>query len=460
MIDDSENTSNPLSWQTPISSLIRDDFVVPDVYATAHLTIEDALSHRTGMPRHDDSWAGNNLTVREVVRNLRHLPLTEEIRTKFQYCNMMYVTISHVIETLTGTWLGNFFSERLWKPLNMTHTFFSLQQAKAAAGSGAVELATPYTWNNATKEFVEVPWLDSPQLSGAGAIISTVLDYAKWLRFLMDKAPPLSVSGHEALRTPRIFAEMVDSPSFTGTQNYGLGWQLANFHGEPFISHEGTLPGFGTLVGCLPRKGYGIAMMGNVAGRSNMVTQILAFRLLADRLGIPERERFSRADALEDLLQKEADKTQHPRKDLFPNAPSGSDIIPLTLPLEAYTGLYSNPGYHNITISLASKSSDSSPSGFMQSTLGLSTNQARNSLRSSLDRTWSMVLEFEHVSGEFFIIRGYWDLGLQHIDYSDPLSIRTLKAEFRIGENGKVSEFGALLEPAMGEEKIWFRKLE
>ncbi|KAL8827756.1 MAG: hypothetical protein Q9191_002995 [Dirinaria sp. TL-2023a] len=459
LVDDTRNNSNPLSWQTPISSLIRDDFVIPDVYATAHLTIEDALSHRTGMPRHNDNWFGNNFTVREVVRNLRHLPLTEEIRTKFQYCNMMYVTISHVIETLTGSWLGNVFAERIWKPLNMTHTFFLLQHAKEAARSGAVKLATPYKWNNVTQEFIELPWLDSPQVSGAGAIISTVVDYAKWLRFNMDKAPPLSELGHEALRTPRIFARMMDDPSYTGTQNYGLGWHLANFHGEPLISHFGNLPGFGTFIGYLPDKRYGIAMMGNSDG-SVFATQILASRLLADRLDIPEKERFPRAGVFENFLQKEADKRRHPRKDLFPTAPNGSDIIPLSLPLEAYTGLYSNPGYHNITIGIASRSSDSPLGSFTQSILGVSNNRASKYLKSSLSHTWSTILEFEHVSGEFFIIRGYWDVGLKHIDYSDPFSINTYKAEFRIGENGKVSELGVLLEPSMGEEKIWFRKLE
>lgn len=460
LIDDSRNTSDPLSWQTPISSLIRDDFVVPDVYATAHLTIEDALSHRTGMPRHDGSWIGNSQTVREVVRNLRNLPLTEELRTKFQYCNLMYVTMSHVVETLTGSWLGKFFSDRIWKPLNMTHTFFSLRQAKAAAESGAVELATPYMWNNVTKEFMELPWLDSPQVSGAGAIISNVLDYAKWLRFLMDKAPPLSESGHEALRTPRIFAKMTNSSSFTGTQNYGLGWYLANFHGEPFITHDGSLPGFGTFIGYLPHKRYGIAMMSNTGGTSNFVTPILAFGLLADRLGVPEKERFPIEGDLESLLREAADKTRHPRKDLFPNAPKESDIIPLSLPLEAYTGVYSNPGYYNLTIGLANESSYTSPGASAQLALGISTNKARKSLKSSVDRTWSKVLDFEHVSGEFFIIRVSWDVGLPHIDYNDPLSIQTCKAEFRIGEDGKVSELGALLEPSMGEKKIWFRKLE
>ena len=372
---------------------------------------------------------------------------------------MMYVTISHVIETLTGSWLGDVFSERIWKPLNMTRTFFSLEQAKAAVDSGAAELATPYMWNNVTEEFVKLPYLDLPEASGAGGIISTVLDYAKWLRFLIDKAPPLSKAGHEALRTSRVPLEM-NIPSFTGAQNYGLGWFLVNFHGEPLIFHEGSLPGFGTFVGYLPRKRYGGDLMGNSGVRSNIVAQILVFRLLADRLGVPERERFPGGSAIEDLFRKEVTKIRHPRKELFPRAPSRSESIPLSLPIEAYTGIYSNPGYENVSIGLASKPSSSFPEALRQSTLGTSSSGATKYLKSATYSKWSSVLEFEHVSGNFFIIRAHFDLDVKEVDYSDPFYIQTFKAEFRIGEDGKVSELGALLEPAMGEEKIWFRKVE
>jgi len=47
----------PLDWTTPIAAILRDDFVLQDPWATTHITIEDALSHRTGMPRHDRAHA-------------------------------------------------------------------------------------------------------------------------------------------------------------------------------------------------------------------------------------------------------------------------------------------------------------------------------------------------------------------------------------------------------------------
>jgi CubicO group peptidase (beta-lactamase class C family) len=104
--------------------------------------------------------------------------------------------LSHVVETLTGKWLGDVLSERVWKPLGMTGTYSSLAQAKAAVDNGEAELARGYLWNNLKGEYSPVEWLDSLAVSGAGAMISNVLDYTKWLRFLIDKGDLLSKEEH------------------------------------------------------------------------------------------------------------------------------------------------------------------------------------------------------------------------------------------------------------------------
>jgi CubicO group peptidase (beta-lactamase class C family) len=120
LIDNSSEYSN-IQWSTPISELIRDDFVLENDYATTHTTIEDALSHRSGLPRHDFSY-GKKTTVKDTIRDLRYLPLTAEPRTTFQYCNIMFLVASHVVESLTGVWLGDFLKERIWEPLGMKST--------------------------------------------------------------------------------------------------------------------------------------------------------------------------------------------------------------------------------------------------------------------------------------------------------------------------------------------------
>lgn len=133
LVDDNANFSE-VQWDTPISKLIPEDFVLSDAYATSHITIEDSLSHRSGLPRHDFAYGGDykdeKASVRGVVRALRYLPLTAEPRTKFQYCNQMYVAASHVIETLTGRWLGDVLKEKIWVPLKMKSTVSLLAMAQ------------------------------------------------------------------------------------------------------------------------------------------------------------------------------------------------------------------------------------------------------------------------------------------------------------------------------------------
>ncbi|KAL8801745.1 MAG: hypothetical protein Q9200_006842 [Gallowayella weberi] len=448
LMEDAVNTSNPLTWQTPISSLIREEFVLPDEYATAHVTLEDAASHRTGMPRHDASYGGSNFSLRDLVRNLRHLPMTAELRIRFQYCNMMYMTLSYIIETLTGSWLGDVLWDRIWKPLNMTRTYFSFDQAELAVENGAAQLTSGHVWNNQSLKYIPVAWMDIPLVSGAGHVISNVLDYAKWLQFLMDQAPPLSKAGHMTLRHPRIVLDDSPIPGFTGTSAYALGWDVQNYRGEPIISHEGGLPGFGAKIGYLPDRRYGIAMIGNTAATSNIVENILFNRLLDDYLDVPAKKRGDVATVIKNLLIKpRAEQLRDPIKALYPNAPTGKAAVPLSRPLSNYTGTYYNEGYRNITITLDPQTSEHKQQ------------QQHHHLRSIFNHTWPIVLDFQHVSGEYFVVIAQMFPPSGEIDPTDPLEVQPFKAEFHVGEDGQVADFGANFEAQTGGKKIWFRRL-
>lgn len=135
IVDDDENHPQ-VQWDTPVNQLIRDDFVLSDEWATNHITIEDMLSHRTGAGGHNLAYGGdykpNSVTVRDLVFSMRYLPLTAEPRTTYQYCNMMYFVASHVIEKITGEWLGNTLKKKIWDPLAMGKTYFCLKDASVS----------------------------------------------------------------------------------------------------------------------------------------------------------------------------------------------------------------------------------------------------------------------------------------------------------------------------------------
>ena len=293
------------------------------------------------MPRHDLAWEGSNTTVRDVVRNLRHLPMTAEPRTRFQYCNMMYITITHFIETYTGKWLGDILRKRIWEPLDMNSTFFSLSDAEAATHTSKASLARGYLWLNGTREYHGVSYIDSAAMSGAGAIISNVLDYAKWLRSMMKRAAPLSPAAHDALHFPRINIppSFLNHTGYRGVHGYALGWIISNYRGEVMIWHNGGLDGFATMMAYLPRKQWGFTMMANNVLGGTAAEQILTFELLDDLLETPESERLSWSAVIERELEQQMEVLKHPAKHLFPDAPPGDKAIPLSLPLSHYSGV-------------------------------------------------------------------------------------------------------------------------
>lgn len=226
-----------INWQTPIHSIIPEDFVLQDDYSTLHLTIEDAATHRTGFPRHDLAVQGGNQTVREVVRSMRYLPLTAPLRTTFQYSNLMYVMLGHVIDTVVGHWTGKFIADHIWTPLNMTSSFFSL--------ADTLESDKPFArgqyWHNDSQEYTEVPYIDETSMEGAGAVFSSVTDYAKWICMMINREPPISAAGHEALVTPHILEEKIG-----GTEDflfYGYGWEMQVYRGYKVVHHNGVEKG-------------------------------------------------------------------------------------------------------------------------------------------------------------------------------------------------------------------------
>lgn len=265
--------------------------MLQDEWATEHLTLDDAASHRTGMPRHDMSWTrlredGKHVSNQDVVRNLRNLPFTAPPRVVSQYCNLMYITLSHVVETVTGKWLKDVLKETIWEPLGMKSTYLDLQEAKDAGE----DLAQGYVWNETANEYKAV--VDTvQQSSGAGGIVSNVLDYAKWLKCLLHQTGPFSNITHEEIRKPRMI--YVSTPSSgNDVQLYGLGWARTVFHGQVVYTHSGGTQAFGTDVYWLPDLKYAVAIFGNTAGTSNAVETLVVRRLVEDKLKIPVDERL------------------------------------------------------------------------------------------------------------------------------------------------------------------------
>lgn len=114
LVDD--NDAYPyVQWDTTMSSLLPDDFVLSGSGYTEGVTVEDILSHRSGFPRHDFSYLGIRSdhpdTPRSVVRNLRNLEMAAPLRSKWLYSNVMYIVVSFLVEQISGLWFSDYLAK-------------------------------------------------------------------------------------------------------------------------------------------------------------------------------------------------------------------------------------------------------------------------------------------------------------------------------------------------------------
>jgi CubicO group peptidase (beta-lactamase class C family) len=230
------------------------------------ITVLDLLMHASGLsygPRSTDpavreAYARLGIGVNPralrpdaLVRGLAQVPLVHPPGQAWLYGSSTDL-LGVLVEAVAGERLGAFLQRRLFAPLGMAHTGFSIPVGEAQRVaqpfatdpiSGQSQL-DPDRWFEATFP----PVLDS---GGAGAI-STAADYARFAQWLLDR---LAGRGAPLLRTETVRAMMTDQlgprgiphqpgPGESALQSpgYGFGYGLAVKLGGP-AGEAANLPG-------------------------------------------------------------------------------------------------------------------------------------------------------------------------------------------------------------------------
>ncbi|KAL2809227.1 beta-lactamase/transpeptidase-like protein [Aspergillus granulosus] len=432
------NTHFPeIRWSTPLYTLLP-EFILSDSYATTRLTLTDILSHRSGLPRHDIILT-QELTLPEVVEKLKYLPMTADLRTEFQYCNLMYITAAHLIEKTTNQSLYEFLRENLWSPLNMTSTY--LDTAPALADQRPV--SEGYHFNPSTNTTIATNLAYSRGIRGAGNILTSVNEYAKWVAALLSHAPPISEAGYAALFNAHSIIMPQVNPPFSAPDLYGFGWILQSYKGVQIIQHGGAQPGFGANVVLIPALDTGFAILGNEMLGTGAASSVLAFEIIDDLLGLKEEERFD-WEGLADTQLSDLKSTNKTLSALYPDLPDTPDLLPHPLPLDAYVGRYTHPIYPALNITSNCPDRD----------------VLKNPKKWTGTRLCAYFDNYELVFGEatidlFHITGTYWTLvsSMEGID-------QAMRVEFRISPEGVVTEVGVDFEEVMQKtgDKIWLTR--
>ncbi|KAF5365308.1 hypothetical protein D9758_005451 [Tetrapyrgos nigripes] len=331
------------SKETKIVDVVP-EWGLADSIASAETTIVDAMSHRTGLPRHDLMYLRTDNTSSNIQR-LRDLRPSAAFRSTWQYNNNLYTLLAHLPAVLLTRPLARYVKDNIFVPLNLTSTTYSVDVARNSGrfadgfcrdgvnktedifGTGKVRLAPYSSW-----------WSDGSEdgnckirsfyiflyVSGAGGVIMDAKDAARWLQvLLLDGRNPDTgeqVIPAEVLQKVSsgitVMTSKADYPELSLIV-YGGGQARGTYRGHEYIAHDGATNGYHTSIMRFPSAKLGIAVFSNDDMYGWNLQKIIKWRLADEVLGLEPIDRD--------------------RRPSNPTPPSPS--------FASLSGVYDNPGY-------------------------------------------------------------------------------------------------------------------
>jgi len=216
---------------------------------TAPMTIQHLLCHTSGLTYGgflpglelpvDPAYAAAGIsragtdTLAQFVEKLAKVPLLYEPGSRWSY-SLATDVCGHLIEVISGQPLEDFLIERLFKPLEMPDTRFSVPDDKLERFAACYERAPDKTLrlqdDPATSRFRQPPVAPS----GAGGLVGTMSDYANFCEMLVNRG---AFRGQQLIGRPILelmtrnhlggasLAQMAVG-GFSETSNEGVGFGL------------------------------------------------------------------------------------------------------------------------------------------------------------------------------------------------------------------------------------------
>jgi hypothetical protein len=255
----------------------------------------------------------------------------------------MFLTAGHLAEKLTGKSWEELVRERIFTPLGMTRSTFSVLDSEQSD-----DYSLPYR-ETEEKTIERIPFRRIDLIGPAGSINSSLEDMCAWVACNLAGG---KYRGKEIIKTATL--KDIHTPHMTMGQpaqrrelsppSYGLGWMIDTYRGHLRVHHGGGIDGFITEVSLFPQDDLGMVLFVN---RTAGVPELLS-RHLADRLfGLEPIDWLAEGRSGSEEIQKKVEEGKKEKAKRF--------RLPGTTPSHAladYAGTYEDPGYGRLTVTL------------------------------------------------------------------------------------------------------------
>jgi CubicO group peptidase (beta-lactamase class C family) len=217
------------------------------------ITIRHFLTHTSGIAPYEDVMLSKGWDVKKIAYNddiirffAMHKPaVLFKPGEKWEYSNTAYAMLASITERVSGKKFGDFVSENIFIPLEMSHTrVYNTRRSgekldNYAYGFIYSDSLKKYALPDSLKEYFYVYTLDG--IVGDGVVNSTTTDLFKW---------------NKALYTDKLVSKAMLEEAFTpgklnsdSVHGYGFGWFIENdsLNGK-ITRHTGSWPGYRNLM--------------------------------------------------------------------------------------------------------------------------------------------------------------------------------------------------------------------
>ena len=225
------------------------DFKLKDPQA-ADATLEDVLSHRTGLRRHDALWYLAPFSTEQFLHRLQHLNPGGAFRQSFEYNNLLVSIAGLVIKAKSGMDWDVFVRSRILEPLGMKNCSFAI-----------ADLPAHQNYAKGYNEAIKVTPKGMENIRPAGELNCSVTELAKWIMLHVNRGV---LPGGSQLIPPAALDRMYASHNPpNGPEGVGLGWFLHNLGGQRLVLHAGNAEGYTAFVSFMPDARRAVIVLTN-----------------------------------------------------------------------------------------------------------------------------------------------------------------------------------------------------
>ena len=240
----------------PLSKYLGGMRLTAYVGDASSVTVRHLLQHTSGLPRH---WRNFYSDENELAPKLqetiqRYGILTSVPGKQYNYSNLGYALIAHIIEQVSGLPFAEFMRREVFLPLGLSDTTIendrrlSRPAAVFYGGGGTVE---PYY---------------TVDESGSQRVFSTARDLLKFGMFHLKERPPGQKQIIQPSAIDRMARERQTMGDIGGSDSFNaLGWvgHEKSAYGYYKLAHSGDAPGVSAQLMILPDEHIAIATIAN-----------------------------------------------------------------------------------------------------------------------------------------------------------------------------------------------------